>query len=203
MVGVSLSKNVAAEGWIAQVAERLPVTDAGGRAPSPSVEARAFRRGHQRRPARSVIDSVYADGAICDPDLHRPLRSWGLRQNRPPPRRKRCRPMYGDATGRGQPVKPPFDPLEPTVDIAQKDFGGIRSKCPKVPQATRRAGKRVGHGERLLTIGRHLGHPSSNRPRRDLPCGGDSPRRYANAVWRRASASMAQAPPPRRPAPRR
>ncbi len=65
----------------------------------------------------------------------------------------------GDATGRGQPVKPPFDPLEPTVDIASKDFGGIRSKYPKVPRATRRASKRVGHGERLLTIGGHLGHP--------------------------------------------
>ena len=39
MVGVSLSKNVAAEGWIAQVAERLPVADASGRAPSPSAEA--------------------------------------------------------------------------------------------------------------------------------------------------------------------
>jgi hypothetical protein len=93
MVGVSLSKNVAAEGWIAQVAERLPVTDVSGRAPSPSVEARAFRRGHQRRPPRSVIDSVYAEGAICDADSHHPLRSWGLRQNRRPPRRKRGRPM--------------------------------------------------------------------------------------------------------------
>ena len=38
----------------------------------------------------------------------------------------------GDATGRGQPVKPQFDPFEPTVDIALKDFGGIRSKCPRV-----------------------------------------------------------------------
>src|SRR5271166_570348 len=66
----------------------------------------------------------------------------------------------GDATGRGQPVKPPFDSLEPTVNIALKDFGGVRSKCPKVPRATRRAGKRVGHGERLLTIGGHLGRPS-------------------------------------------
>jgi hypothetical protein len=26
----------------------------------------------------------------------------------------------GDATGRGQPIKPPFDPLEPTIDIAPK-----------------------------------------------------------------------------------
>ena len=93
MVGVSLSKNVAAEGWIAPVAERLPVTDASGRAPSPSVEARAFRRGHQRRPPRSVIESVYADGAICDADSHHPLRSWGLRQTRRPPRRKHDRPM--------------------------------------------------------------------------------------------------------------
>ena len=65
----------------------------------------------------------------------------------------------GDATGRGQPVKPPFYPLEPTVDIALKDFGGVRSKCPKVARATWRASKRVGHGERLLTIGRHLGRP--------------------------------------------
>ena len=52
----------------------------------------------------------------------------------------------GDATGRGQPVKPQFDPFEPTVDIALKDFGGIRSKCPRVPRATRGVGKRVGHG---------------------------------------------------------
>ena len=43
----------------------------------------------------------------------------------------------GDATRRGQSVQPPFDPLEPTVDIALKDFGGVRSKCPKVPRATR------------------------------------------------------------------
>jgi hypothetical protein len=55
-----------------------------------------------------------------------------------------------DATGRGQPVKPPFDPLEPTVDIALKDFGGVRSKYPKVPWTTRRGGKHVGHGERRL-----------------------------------------------------
>ncbi len=40
----------------------------------------------------------------------------------------------GDATGRGQPVKPAFDPLEPTVDIALKDFSGVRSKYPKVPR---------------------------------------------------------------------
>src|SRR5271165_6828549 len=66
----------------------------------------------------------------------------------------------GDATGRGQPVKPPFDPLEPTVDIALEDFGGLRSKCPKVPRTTRRAGERVGDSERLLTIGGHLGCPS-------------------------------------------
>ena len=62
-------------------------------------------------------------------------------------------------TGRGQSVKPPFDPLKPTVDIALKDFGGVRSKCPKVPRATRRIGKRVGDGERLLTIGGHLRGP--------------------------------------------
>ncbi len=53
----------------------------------------SFRRGHQRRPARSVIDSVHSGGAICGADSHRPLRSWGLRQNRRPPRRKRGRPM--------------------------------------------------------------------------------------------------------------
>src|SRR3984957_15812572 len=66
----------------------------------------------------------------------------------------------GDATGRGQPIKSPFDPLEPTIDIALKNFGGVRSKNPKVPRTTRRAGKRVGHGERLLTIGGHLRRPS-------------------------------------------
>jgi len=62
----------------------------------------------------------------------------------------------GDAIGRGQPIKPPFDLLEPTIDIAPKNFGGVRSKNPKVPRTTRRDGNRVGHGKRLLTIG---GHP--------------------------------------------
>ena len=48
--------------------------------------------------------------------------------------------------------------LEPTIDIALKDFGGIRRKYPKVSRTTRRPGKRAGHGERLLAIGRHLWH---------------------------------------------
>ena len=66
----------------------------------------------------------------------------------------------GDATGRGQPIKSPFDPLEPTIDIALKNFGGGRSKNPKVPRTTRCAGKRVGPCERQLTIGGHLRRPS-------------------------------------------
>jgi hypothetical protein len=65
-----------------------------------------------------------------------------------------------DATGRGQPIKSPFDPLEPTVDIALKNFGGGRSKNPKVPRTTRRAGEAVGYCERLLTIGGHMRPPS-------------------------------------------
>ena len=64
-----------------------------------------------------------------------------------------------DATGRGQRITPTFDPLKPTIDISLKNFGGVRSKDPKVPRTTGRAGKRVGHGERLLTIGRHLWRP--------------------------------------------
>jgi hypothetical protein len=38
--------------------------------------------------------------------------------------------------------------------------GGVWSQYPKVPRTTRRAGKRVGHNERLLAIGGHLRHPS-------------------------------------------
>ena len=57
-------------------------------------------------------------------------------------------------------VLPPFDALEPTIDIALKNLGGVWSKNPKFPRTTRRAGKRVGHGERLLTIGGHLRRPS-------------------------------------------
>jgi hypothetical protein len=95
------------------------------------------------------------------PNSHHTLRSLGLRQSRAHPRRKLIGPCHeGDATGRGQPIKSPFDPLEPTIDIALKNFGGVRSKNPKVPRTTRRAGKRVGHGERLLTIGGHLRRPS-------------------------------------------
>src|SRR5271156_5741044 len=95
------------------------------------------------------------------PDSHRPLRSLGLRQTRARPGRKLVGPCHqGDATGRGQSIEAPLDPLEPTIDIALKNFGGVRSKNPKVPRTTLRAGKRVGHGERLLTIGGHLRHPS-------------------------------------------
>ena len=63
----------------------------------------------------------------------------------------------GDATGGGQSIKSMLDPLEPTIDIALKNFGGVGRERSKVPRTTRRAGKRVGHGERLLTIGGHLG----------------------------------------------
>ena len=66
----------------------------------------------------------------------------------------------GEATRRGQPVKTTLDPREPTIDIPLKNFGGVRSKYPKVPRTTRHAGKRIGHGERLLTIGGHLRRPS-------------------------------------------
>jgi hypothetical protein len=45
MVGVLLSKHSAAEGWIAQVAERLPVADASGRTPALSAEAGRFGEG--------------------------------------------------------------------------------------------------------------------------------------------------------------
>ena len=55
-----------------------------------------------------------------------------------------------DVTGRCQPVKPTFNPLEPTIDIGLKDFGGVRSKYPKVPRTTRRAGKRFCHGEGVV-----------------------------------------------------
>ena len=65
----------------------------------------------------------------------------------------------GDATGRGQPVKSTLDPLEPTIDVVLNDFGGVWSQYPKVPRTARRAGKRVGHNERLLAIGGHLRHP--------------------------------------------
>src|ERR1700677_3633182 len=95
------------------------------------------------------------------PNSHHILRSSGLRQARTPPGRKLVGPCHqGDATGHGQPIKSPFDPLEPTIDIALKNFRGVWSKNPKVPRTTRCAGKRVGHGERLLTIGGHLRHPS-------------------------------------------
>ena len=52
----------------------------------------------------------------------------------------------GDASGRGQSVKSMLDPLEPTIDVALKDFGGVWSKYSKVSRTTWRAGKRVGHG---------------------------------------------------------
>jgi hypothetical protein len=45
----------------------------------------------------------------------------------------------------GQPVKPPLDALEPTLYVALKDFGGIRSKGPKVLRARWHAGERVSH----------------------------------------------------------
>ena len=161
MVGVSLSKNVAAEGWIAQVAERLPVTDAGGELRAPRWRRGRFGEGTNADPRDQSLTPFMQRGRFVTP-IHTTLSGVGasaktgarLGGNVVGP----C--DEGDATGRGQPVKAPFDPLEPTVDIALKDFGGIRSKCPKVPRATRRAGKRVGHGERLLTIGRHLGRPS-------------------------------------------
>src|ERR1700693_948198 len=69
----------------------------------------------------------------------------------------------GDATGRGQPVKSTLDPLEPTLDVALNDFGGVWSQYPKVPRTTRRAGKRVGHNEYLLAIGGRVRHPSRRR----------------------------------------
>jgi hypothetical protein len=51
-----------------------------------------------------------------------------------------------DATGRGKPIKPSFDTLEPTIDISLKDFGGVRSKSLKVPRTTRRAREGIGQG---------------------------------------------------------
>jgi hypothetical protein len=53
--------------------------------------------------------------------IHAILSELGRRQSRAHPRRKLIGPCHeGDATGRGQPIKPPFDPLEPTIDIAPK-----------------------------------------------------------------------------------
>src|ERR1700741_3599478 len=85
---------------------------------------------------------------ICHPGSHHPLMSWASAK----PGARLGGHMVGpcdegDATGRGQLVEPPFDPLEPTIDIALKDFGGVRSKYPKVPRTTRRASKRIGHSE--------------------------------------------------------
>ena len=108
-----------------------------------------------------------------------------------------------DATGRGQPVTPTFDPLEPTIDIALKNFGGVRSEYPKVPRTTRTCRQARWPRRAPADDRRSFVASGSNRPRRDPPCGDDAPRRCANAVWRRASASMALAPPPRRPGPRR
>src|SRR5271166_4208034 len=93
-------------------------------------------------------------GAICDAASRHPLRSWGS----PAPAKSGARlggnmtsPCdEGDATGRGQPVMPTFDSLEAAIDIALKDFGGVRSKYPKVPRTTRRAGKRFCHGEGVV-----------------------------------------------------
>ena len=48
----------------------------------------------------------------------------------------------GNVTGGDQPVKPTFDPLKPTVDVALSDFGGVWSKFPKVPRTAWRAGER-------------------------------------------------------------
>jgi len=55
----------------------------------------------------------------------------------------------GNATGRGQSVKSTLDPLEPAIDVALNDLGGVWSQYPKVPRTTRRACKRVGHNECL------------------------------------------------------
>jgi hypothetical protein len=85
------------------------------------------------------------------------------------PRRNHSRPFdEGGATGRGKPIKPSFDTLEPTIDISLKDFGGVRSKSLKVPRTTRRAREGIGHGKRLLSIGGHLGHPSRT-PHNGIP----------------------------------
>src|ERR1700690_3962520 len=126
----------------------------------------ASRRPRPSAGAAPPIGAIVIDTASCrmsdsSPNSHHTLRSLGLRQTHAHPGRKLVGPCHqGDATGRGQPIKSPFDPLEPAIDIALKNFGGVRSKNPKVPRTTRRAGKRVGHGERLLTIGGHLRHPS-------------------------------------------
>ena len=70
-------------------------------------------------------------------------------------------PCYeGDATRRGQPIKSTLNPLEPTIDVALNDFGGVWSQYPKVPRTTRHAGERISHNERLLAIGGHLRRPS-------------------------------------------
>jgi hypothetical protein len=99
----------------------------------------------------------------------------------------------GGATGRCQRVKPTFDPLEPTLDIALKNFGGVRSKGPKVPRTTRRAGQARWPRRALVDDRRSFVASESTHPRWDPPCGDDAPRRCANAICRRASASVALA----------
>jgi hypothetical protein len=64
----------------------------------------------------------------------------------------------GDATRRGQPIKSTLDPLEPAIDVALNDFGGVRSQYPKVPRTTGRADKRIGYNKCLLAVGGHLRH---------------------------------------------
>jgi hypothetical protein len=100
----------------------------------------------------------------------------------------------GGATGRCQRVKPTFDPLEPTIDIALKNFGGVRSKGPKVPRTTRRAGQARWPRRAPVDDRRSFVASESTHPRWDPPCGDDA-RRCANAICHRASASAALARP--------
>src|SRR5260370_41616268 len=98
--------------------------------PSTALPIGGFRQGPQRADRHA--------------DSHHPLMSWASAK----PDARLGGNMVGpcderDATGRCQPVTPTFDPLKPTVDISLKDFGGVRSKWPKVPRTTRRAGNRL------------------------------------------------------------
>ena len=132
----------------------------------------------------------------CQPDLCRRSRC----AEESCPRWNRSRPFdEGDTTGRRKPIKPSFDTLEPTIDVS-KDFGGVRNEC--VRRSRGRPSVR-GHRPRQapLAIGGHL-YPREP-PRRDPPSDGDVSSTMRNAVWRRASASMALACSPHRPGPRR
>ena len=66
----------------------------------------------------------------------------------------------------------PFRCAQTSRRHCPEEFWGRPEQYPQVPWTTRRAGKRVGYGERLLTIGGHLRRgvepPSARSPLRRL-----------------------------------